>query len=680
MTNLVVERAEHRLAALLDLAAPRVYGYVSKVVGLSVTVSGLTGRIGDLLAIGEGAKRVLAEVVAVDENDCTCLPLGEMAGIGNGDKVTSTGGPLRVGVSGQLRGRVLDGLGQPLDGRAIPGALDHVSVEMAPPAALSRQRVDQALPLGVRAIDSLISVGRGQRVGIFAGSGVGKSSLLSMIARGTAAADHRRRPDRRAWPRGPRVPRGRPRARGPAQRRGRGRHLGPAADGAAAGGVRRDPHRRVVPRPGPGRPAADGQPHPARDGPARGRPVGRRAAGLPGLPAVGVRAAAAACSSGPAAARAGSITGLYTVLVEGDDHNEPIADTARSILDGHIVLDRRLATAGHFPSIDVLESVSRVRQRRHHAGAAAVARRTRQLLAARRDVKELVEIGAYVAGSNPTADQALALWPALERFLQQDMDDQSSACDTWAGLASVLGALPAAAPVQLGGVRMSPRRWLPTVIRARQAQEDLLAQQVAAARRDVATAVDQLAAQEQRVAELRLPANLSVPEFHAEIANQQADLANLAAAAHRVQFADARLPTQLAGSTEAATVPAHGGEDGRTDRAASAPRGAGRSRPAGAGRGRHRAACAGRRMTTHEHRRGDGPDVGRSRPGWSSLGLAPADDRDAECGQCQLRHRVGRRVVGARGGGRVFRVVPARTFGRCGTTSGLPRSVRPPAV
>ena len=110
-----------------------------------------------------------------------------MAGIGNGDRVSSTGGPLRVGVGGQLRGRVLDGLGQPLDGRPIPGALDYVSVEMAPPAALSRKRVDEPLALGVRAIDSLISVGRGQRVGIFAGSGVGKSSLMSMITRGTTA-------------------------------------------------------------------------------------------------------------------------------------------------------------------------------------------------------------------------------------------------------------------------------------------------------------------------------------------------------------------------------------------------------------------------------------------------------------------------------------------------------------
>jgi flagellum-specific ATP synthase len=152
----------------------------------------------------------------------------------------------------------------------------------------------------------------------------------------------------------------------------------------------------------------------------------------------------------------GSITGLYTVLVEGEDHNEPVADTARSILDGHIVLDRRLATAGHFPSIDVLESVSRVVNAVTTPEQQKLARRTRQLLAARRDVKELVEIGAYVAGSNPTADRALALWPALEQFLQQDMDDQSSADDTWGGLSAVLdGAAAAPMPVAIpvGGAR-----------------------------------------------------------------------------------------------------------------------------------------------------------------------------------------------------------------------------------
>jgi flagellum-specific ATP synthase len=139
------------------------------------------------------------------------------------------------------------------------------------------------------------------------------------------------------------------------------------------------------------------------------------------------------------AAATGSITGLYTVLVEGDDHNEPIADTARSILDGHIVLDRKLANAGHFPSIDVLGSVSRVANAVTTAEQRALVRQARRLIDARRDVKELVEIGAYVAGTNPAADRALALWPALEAFLQQDLHDISQAPAAWAALAQLLG-------------------------------------------------------------------------------------------------------------------------------------------------------------------------------------------------------------------------------------------------
>ena len=445
ISNLVVQRAEHRLASLRELARPRSYGYVSRVVGLSVTVSGLTGRIGDLLAIGDrAAGPLLAEVVAVDEHECTCLPLGEMAGIGNGDRATSTGGPLLVGVGAQLRGRVLDGLGKPLDGRPLPGVLDYVPVEMAPPAALSRRRVDQPMPLGVRAIDSLISVGRGQRMGIFAGSGVGKSSLLSMITRGTSAQitvvaligergrEVREFLENDLGPDGLRnavvvvatsdqPPMVRLRAAFVATRiaewfRDQGQDVLLMMDSI----TRLATAQREVG-------LSAGEP-PA----SRGYPPSVFAL----MPRILERAGGG---------ETGSITGLYTVLVEGEDHNEPVADTARSILDGHIVLDRRLATAGHFPSIDVLESVSRVVNAVTTPEQQQLARRARQLLAARRDVKELVEIGAYVAGSNPLADQALALWPALEAFLQQDMAERSTAEQTWAGLAAALSQRAVAA-------------------------------------------------------------------------------------------------------------------------------------------------------------------------------------------------------------------------------------------
>lgn len=440
-TTLASARSRARIADLVALAEPRVYGHVSRVIGLSVTVAGVTGRIGDLLCIGEGPAAVLAEVVAVDGARCTCLALGEMAGIGSGDRVYSTGGPLRIRVGEALRGRVLDGLGSPLDGSGLPAGMEQVSVEMSPPPALSRSRVSDRLSLGVRAIDTLISVGRGQRVGIFAGSGVGKSSLMSMITRGTSAqitvvalVGERGREVREflendLGPEGlknavvivatsDQPPMVRLRAAFVATRiaewfRDEGNDVLLLMDSI----TRLATAQREIGLSAGEPPASRGYP--------------------PSVFALMPRLLERAGGSDR-----GSITGLYTVLVEGEDHNEPVADTARSILDGHIVLDRRLATAGHFPSIDVLESVSRVVTAVTTPAQQANARAARQLLSARRDVKELVEIGAYVAGTNPRADRALALWPQLEAFLQQAMDEQCEADLAWQRLAGILDQQP----------------------------------------------------------------------------------------------------------------------------------------------------------------------------------------------------------------------------------------------
>jgi flagellum-specific ATP synthase len=283
----------------------------------------------------------------------------------------------------------------------------------------------------------MISVGRGQRMGIFAGSGVGKSSLLSMITRGTSAQitvvaliGERGREVREFLENdlgsdglrnavvvvatSDQPPMVRLRAAFTATRiaewfRDQGQDVLLLMDSI----TRLATAQREIG-------LSAGEP-PA----SRGYPPSVFAL----MPRILERAGGG---------EHGSITGLYTVLVEGEDHNEPVADTARSILDGHIVLDRRLATAGHFPSIDVLESVSRVTGAVTTREQQQLSRRARQLLAARREVKELVEIGAYVTGTNPRADRALALWPALETFLQQDMADQTSASDSWAQLAAVL--------------------------------------------------------------------------------------------------------------------------------------------------------------------------------------------------------------------------------------------------
>jgi flagellum-specific ATP synthase len=339
-----------------------------------------------------------------------------------------------------LLGRVLDGLGRPLDGSRLPSGLARVGVDAAPPDAMTRNRVSTPLPLGVRAIDTLTPVGRGQRMGIFAGSGVGKSSLLSMITRGTQAevtvlalVGERGREVREfleddLGPEGLRnavvvvatsdqPPMVRLRAAFVATRiaewfRDTGREVLLMMDSV----TRLAMAQREI-------------------GLSAGEPPTTR--GYPPsvfamLPQLLERAGASA---------AGSITGLYTVLVEGDDHNEPIADTARSILDGHLVLDRKLANAGHFPAIDVLASVSRVVNAITTSEQRELARETRRLMDARRDVKELVEIGAYVHGTNPAADRALTLWPAVEGFLRQDLHDLSTADDSWSALAALLAGV-----------------------------------------------------------------------------------------------------------------------------------------------------------------------------------------------------------------------------------------------
>jgi flagellum-specific ATP synthase len=433
--------AADRLAAATAAARPLITGRVVSIVGLAISVAGISARVGDLVRIETHAEPVLAEVVALNRDRISCLPLGPVSGMGAGDPVSTTGAPLTVPIGASLRGRILNGLGQPLD--AGPPLTDcrYVPVDAEPPAALARQRVLTALPLGVRALDTLMPCGRGQRMGIFAGSGVGKSSLLSMITRGTdaeitvvALVGERGREVREfldvdLGPAGlaravvvvatsDQPPLVRLRAGFVATRiaewfRDEGNDVLLLMDSVTRVAMAQREVGLSV-----GEPPA-----------TRGYPPSTFAL----LPRLLERA-------GPAAT--GSITGLYTVLVDGDDHNEPVADAVRSILDGHVVLDRRLATAGHFPSIDVLESVSRVASVVTTAEQRADAVRMRQLLAAYRDVRELVEIGAYVPGTNADADLARALWPAITAFLTQGMDEVCPVEQAWARLSELVHSGP----------------------------------------------------------------------------------------------------------------------------------------------------------------------------------------------------------------------------------------------
>jgi flagellum-specific ATP synthase len=433
----VTARLTEALARARRAAAPEVHGRVTGAVGLRVTVGGLPARVGDVVYIGADAGAVPAEVVALDGPQLSCLPLGPLAGIGAGSPVIATGGPLRVPVGPALRGRVLDGLGRPMDGGPPLTGCEYVTIDAAPPSALARQRVAVPMPLGVRVLDTLVPAGRGQRVGIFAGSGVGKSSLMSMIARG---ADAEITVVALVGERGREVREFLENDLGP---EGLARSVVVVATSDQPALVRlraafvatrvaewfRDQGRDVVLMMDSVTRAALAQ---REIGLSVGEPPATR--GYP--PSVFGMLASLLERAGPG--ETGSITGLYTVLVEGDDHNEPVADAARSILDGHVVLDRRLATAGHFPSIEPLDSVSRVASAVTTPDQRRLATTLRRLLAARREVRELVEIGAYVAGTNPAADRAQALWPAIEAFLQQDLAEPAPADQSWRALDALL--------------------------------------------------------------------------------------------------------------------------------------------------------------------------------------------------------------------------------------------------
>jgi flagellum-specific ATP synthase len=434
-----------RVAAALEAARPRRFGRVDRVVGIHLEVAGLDAAIGDAVVIFAPTGKVGGEVVALHGDRIVCMPFGELHGLRTGAPVWTPGHPPTISVGRALLGRVLDGLGQPIDDRPLPArgtggpaGLETVTVDGTAPHPLLRANVDRPLPLGVRAMDTLIPCGRGQRLGIFAGSGVGKSSLLSMIARGTEAQVSVLA---LVGERGREVREFLERDLGP---EGLARSVVVVATSDQPALVRlraaftatriaewfRDQGMDVVLMMDSLTRFAMAQ---REVGLSAGEPPATR--GYPPsvfslLPRLLERAGAA---------ESGSITGLYTVLVDGDDMDEPIADCARSILDGHVVLSRRLAQAGHFPTIEVLDSISRVSGAITSPEQRAAAVGLRRLLAAEREVKDLVEIGAYVPGTNADADRALALSGEIRGFLRQDMDDVAPAAESWARLGQLVG-------------------------------------------------------------------------------------------------------------------------------------------------------------------------------------------------------------------------------------------------
>lgn len=427
-----------RVVRAAELGRPRRTGRVSRVLGLNFECEGIDAAIGDAVRIDTTNGSVTGEVVALTGGSLVCMPFGDLRGVRAGDVVEPSGRPPAIPVGADLLGRVLDGLGRPLDGGPPLHDLPHVGVDADPPHPLDRQLVDRPVQLGVRVLDTLVPCGKGQRIGIMAGSGVGKSSLLSMIARGTSADVS---------------------VIGLIGERGREvrefieNDLGPeglrrsvvvvaTSDQPALVRLRaafvatriaewfRDDGRDVVLMMDSLTRFCMAQ---REVGLSAGEPPATR--GYPPsvfalLPKLLERAGAG---------ERGSITGLYTVLVEGDDMNEPIGDAARSILDGHVVLSRRLASAGHYPCVEVLDSLSRVAGAVTDRSQKAAATEFRRLLAAWRDVKDLVEIGAYVPGTNPVADRALERREVIDAFLRQPMDEPSDAAEAWAQLAAIVG-------------------------------------------------------------------------------------------------------------------------------------------------------------------------------------------------------------------------------------------------
>lgn len=422
----------------LTAADPVRLGVVSSVVGLGLEVSGLNAPLGTVLEIGP--HRVHAEVVAARRSTLHCMPLGELEKISVGDLVTSSGAGALVPSGPGLLGRVLDGLGRPIDGKGPLGEHQLVPMEHETPAALERARITEPLHLGVRVMDTLTAVGAGQRIGLFAGSGVGKSSLLSMIARGASAQINvialvgERGREVREFLEEDLGPQGLARsivvvstADEPARMRLRAAFVATRiAESFRASGAQvllmMDSLTRV----------AMAQ---REIGLSAGEPPATR-----GYPPSTFSLLARLLERAGSDAN-GSITGIYTVLVDGDDHNEPIADSTRSLLDGHIVLDRKLAVSGHFPSIDALASVSRVANRVTTREQAQAAANLRRVMAARRSVQDLLDVGAYQRGSNPLADAAVDHEQAINNFLRQRLDAPVSGEQAWNELANLLQTL-----------------------------------------------------------------------------------------------------------------------------------------------------------------------------------------------------------------------------------------------
>ncbi|WP_411802300.1 flagellar protein export ATPase FliI [Bacillus haynesii] len=417
------------------------YGKVKQAVGLMIESKGPECSIGDVCKIytkGDGPKAIKAEVVGFKDQNILLMPYLEAANIAPGSIVEATGESLRVKVGSGLIGQVVDAFGNPLDDSALPKGLAQVSTDQAPPNPMKRPPIREKMAVGVRSIDSLLTVGKGQRVGIFAGSGVGKSTLMGMIARETAADLNvialvgERGREVREFIEKDLGEEGLKRtivvvatSDQPALMR-----LKAAYTATAIAEYFRDKGQNVMFMMDSVTRVAMAQ---REIGLATGEPPttkGYTPSVFAILPKLLERTGTT---------ENGSITAFYTVLVDGDDMNEPIADTVRGILDGHIVLDRSLANKGQFPAVNILKSISRVMSNIAEKDHIRAANRFREMLSTYQNSEDLISIGAYKKGSSREIDEAIQFHPKLISFLKQEVDEAASLEESISLLKSLTG-------------------------------------------------------------------------------------------------------------------------------------------------------------------------------------------------------------------------------------------------
>ncbi|MDQ0299132.1 flagellum-specific ATP synthase [Salibacterium salarium] len=403
------------------------YGKVTRVVGLTIESKGPRTSVGELCYIYPEQKinPVLAEVVGFKDKYVQLMPLKQTIEISPGSLVEATRKPLQIKAGNGIIGKVIDGTGQPLDGSTLPEGLIPVPTEAEPPNPLLRPRINERLALGIKAIDGLLTVGKGQRIGIFAGSGVGKSTILSMLTRHSEADVN---VIALIGERGREVKDFIERDLGeegmkksvvvvatsdqPALMRIKG-----AMTATAVAEYFRDQGKQV-------NLMMDSVTRFAMAQREIGLAVGEPPTTKGYTPSVFAMLPRLLERSGTS--QKGSITAFYTVLVDGDDLNEPIADAVRGILDGHFVLDRKLADKGHYPAINVLQSISRVMEDLVDNDHRQAADSLRRYLSTYTESEDLINIGAYKKGSSKDIDKAIKMYPMINKFLQQGTDEEHS--------------------------------------------------------------------------------------------------------------------------------------------------------------------------------------------------------------------------------------------------------------